>query len=58
MLTRIVQLESGAMVALFRITKVPPVTAVKEAEAQQPLRVEETGLAMKTLAGRSSVSET
>jgi len=56
-LTRIVQVEFGAMVALFRVTEVPPLTAVKEAEAPQPLKVEETGLARKTLAGRSSVSE-
>jgi hypothetical protein len=53
-----VQLEFGAMVALFRVTAVPPLTAVKEADAPQPLRVEETGLARNTLAGRSSVSET
>lgn len=54
--TRIVQVEFGAMVALFSVTVVPPLTALKEA-APQPVKVGETGLARKTLAGRLSVRE-
>ena len=45
------------MVALFRVTDVPPLTALKEAEAPQPLKLGETGLARKTFAGRVSVRE-
>ncbi len=53
----IVQVEPGAIVPLFKVTDVPPLTAVTEADAPQPLRAGETGLARKTLAGRSSVKE-
>lgn len=45
------------MVALFRVTEVPPLTALKDAEPPQPARLGETGLARKTLAGRLSVIE-
>ena len=56
-MTVMVQVEFGAMVPLFRVTDVPPLTAVSEAEAPQPVNVGETGLARKTLAGKLSVSE-
>jgi hypothetical protein len=52
-----VQVELGAIVPLFNVSDVPPLTAVSEADAPQPLNVGETGLASKTLAGRSSVNE-
>ena len=55
--TRMVQVELGAMVPLFSVTDVPPLTAVTDAEAPQPVSEGETGLARKTLAGRVSVSE-
>ena len=51
------QLEPGAIVPLFRVTDVPPLTAVNEAEPPHPVNVGETGLARKTLAGRLSTSE-
>ena len=53
----IVQVELGAIVPLFKVTDVPPLTAVTEADAPQPLRVGETGLARKTSEGRLSVNE-
>ena len=45
------------MEPLLSVTVVPPLAAVKEAEPPQPVRVGETGLARKTLAGRLSVRE-
>ena len=41
----------------MRVTEVPPLAAVKEAEPPHPVKLGETGLARKTLAGRLSVSE-
>ena len=52
-----VQVEFGAMVLLFKVTEVPPLTAVSEAEAPHPANVGETGLARKTFAGKLSVSD-
>ena len=52
-----VQVEPGAIVPLFSVTDVPPLTAVNEAEPPHPANVGETGLARKTLAGRLSTSE-
>lgn len=57
-LTVIVQVEFAAIVPLFKVTDVPPLTAVREAEAPQPVSVGETGLARNTLVGRLSVSDT
>ena len=57
-LTRIVQVEFGAIVALLSVIEVPPLTALKEAVAPQLVKLEETGFARKTLAGRVSVSDT
>ena len=57
-MTVIVQVEFAAIVPLFKVTEVPPLTAVREAEAPQPVNAGETGLARKRLAGRLSVSET
>src|SRR5687768_17282246 len=57
-LTRIVQVELGATVALLSVTEVPPLAALKEAVAPQPVKLGETGLARKTLVGRVSVSDT
>ena len=56
-MTMIVQVEFGAMVPLFRVTDVPPLTAVSEAEAPHPVNVGETGLARKTFAGKLSVRD-
>jgi hypothetical protein len=56
-LTVIVQVEFGAMVLLFKVTDVPPLTAVNEAEPPHPVKVGETGFAMKTFAGKLSVRE-
>ena len=56
-LTRIVQVEFGAMVALVNVTVVPPLTALNDAEAPQPVKVGETGLARETPEGRLSVME-
>jgi len=56
-LTWMVQVEFGAIVALFSVTVLPPLTAVTEAEPPQPARAAETGLARETLAGRLSVIE-
>ena len=56
-LTVIVQVEVGAIVPLFSVTDVPPLTAVNEAEPPHPVNVGETGLARKTLAGRLSTRE-
>jgi hypothetical protein len=53
----IVQVELGAIVPLFKVTEVPPLTAVREGEGPHPLRVGETGLARNTLDGRLSVRE-
>ena len=55
MLTVIVQVEFGAIVPLFKVTEVLPLTAVKVAEAPHPVSVGETGLARKTMAGKLSV---
>ena len=55
--TRMVQVEPGAIVPLFSVTDVPPLTAVNEAEPPHPVNVGETGLARKTLAGRLSTRE-
>jgi hypothetical protein len=55
--TRIVQAEFGAIVPLFKVTDVPPLTAVNEAEPPHPVNVGETGLARKTSEGRLSTSE-
>lgn len=55
-MTVIVQVEFGAILPLFKVTVVPPLTAVSVAEPPHPVNVEETGLARKTLAGRLSVS--
>src|ERR1044071_6988047 len=52
-----VQVEFGAIAPLFNVTEAPPLTASIDAELPQPLNAGETGLARKTLAGRSSVSE-
>lgn len=57
-MTVIVQVEFAAIVPLFKVTDVPPLTAVTEAEAPQPVNDGETGLARKRLVGRLSVSET
>jgi len=51
------QVELGAIVLLFRVNDVSPLTAVSEAEAPQPVNVAETGSARKTFVGRVSVSE-
>jgi hypothetical protein len=56
-LTRMMQVELGAMLPLFKVTEVVPATAVSDAEAPHPVNVGETGLAKKTLAGRLSTSE-
>jgi hypothetical protein len=56
--TVITQFELGAIVPLFSVTEVPPLTAVSEAEAPHPVRVGLTGLARKTLPGRVSINET
>ena len=56
--TVIVQVEFAAIVPLFKATDVPPLTAVKEADAPQPVRVGETGLARNRSAGRLSVRDT
>jgi hypothetical protein len=56
-LTVIVQVELGAIVPLFSVTDVPPLTAVNEAEPPHPVNVGETGLARKILAGRLSTRE-
>ena len=56
-MTMIVQVEFAAIVPLFKVTDVPPLTAVREAEAPQPVNVGETGLARKTFAGKLSVSD-
>lgn len=56
-LTWIVQVEFGRIVPLFKVTEVPPPTALTEAEAPQPVNVGAGGLARKTLVGRLSVSE-
>ena len=56
-MTVIVHVEFGVIVPLFKVTDVPPLVPVSEAEAPQPLNVGETGLARKTLAGRLSVNE-
>jgi hypothetical protein len=45
------------MEPLLRVTEVPPLAAVTEAEPPHPVKVGETGLARKTLAGRLSVRE-
>jgi len=45
------------MEPLLRVTVVPPLAAVREAEPPHPVNVGETGLARKTLAGRLSLSE-
>jgi hypothetical protein len=55
--TVIVHVEPGAIVPLFSVTELPPLTALKEAEPPQPVNVGETGLARKTLTGRLSVRE-
>jgi len=52
-----VQVELGAIVPLFKVTEVPPLTAVSEAEAPHPLNEGDTGFARKTFAGRLSVNE-
>ena len=57
-LTRIVQAEIGVIVALLSVIEVPPLAALNEAVAPQPVKLEETGFARKTLAGRVSVSDT
>lgn len=54
-LTVIVQVEFGAIVPLFKVTEVPPLIAVNEAEAPHPDNVGETGFARTTLAGKLSV---
>src|SRR5678815_2418139 len=43
--TRIVQVEFGAIVALARLTEVPLLTALREAEAPHPVKLGETGSA-------------
>jgi hypothetical protein len=48
----------GIIVALLRLTEVPPLTALREAEAPHPVKLGETGSARKTLPGRVSVSDT
>jgi len=55
--TVIVQIESGKIVLLLKVNEVPPGTAARVAEPPQPVKVDNTGLARKTLAGRLSVSE-
>ncbi len=52
-----VQVEPGAIVPLFSVTDVPPLTAVNEAGPPHPVNVGETRLARKTLAGRLSTRE-
>ena len=52
-----VQVELGAIVPLFNVTDVPPLTAVTEADGPQSDNEGETGSARKTLAGRLSVRE-
>jgi hypothetical protein len=56
-LTLIVQEELGAIVPLFNVTEVPPLSAVRVAEVPQPLSCGDTGSARKILAGRSSRKE-
>jgi len=51
------QVELGAMLALFKVTEVPPATAVSAAEDPHPVKVDETGSAKTTLAGRLSTSD-
>jgi len=55
-LTVMIQLALGAMLPLFKVTAVPPLTAVTEAEPPQPVRFVAGGLARATFAGRLSVS--
>lgn len=57
-MTVIRQVEFGAIVPLFSVTDVPPLTAVNEAESPHPVNAGETGLARKTSVGRLSVIET
>ena len=52
-----VQVEFGAIVPLFKVTEVPPLAAVSEAELPHPVNVGETGLARKTFAGKLSVRD-
>jgi hypothetical protein len=52
-----VQVAPEAILPLFRVTVVPPLAAVTEAEPPHPLNVGEGGVARKTLAGRLSVME-
>jgi hypothetical protein len=52
-----VQVVPAGIEPLLRVTVVPPLAAVTEAEPPQPVNVGETGLARKTLAGRLSVRE-
>jgi hypothetical protein len=54
----IIHEELGVIVPLVRVIVVPPLTAVREAEAPHPDKFGETGLARKTPAGRVSVNET
>jgi hypothetical protein len=56
-LTVIVQVVLAGMLPLFRVTVVPPLAAVTEAEAPHPVNVGETGLARKTFAGRLSARD-
>jgi hypothetical protein len=53
----IVQVVLAGILPLLRVTVVPPLTAVIEADPPHPVNVGETGLARKTLAGRSSLRE-
>jgi hypothetical protein len=52
-----VQVVPDGIEPLLRVTVVPPLAAVTVAAPPQPVNVEETGLARKTLAGRLSVME-
>ena len=53
----IVHVDPGAIVPLFSVTVVPPLTPATVAEVPHPLKVGETGLASVTPFGRSSCSE-
>ena len=52
-----IQVAPEGMLPLLRVTVVPPLAAVTEAEPPHPVNVGETGLARKTLAGRVSARE-
>ena len=56
-MTVMVQVVPDGMLPLLRVTVVPPLGAVTEAEPPQPVNVGETGFARKTLAGKLSVME-